>query len=108
MKFSSFVLGNDLWEEHFESLLPLVKVHIIDIWEERKSKVMLSVLNNPALTLQLGILGKLLGLMMQNSEGMYQEGKPGAGKLYYTEVCLCCSAHTSGCMVDGLGATAAF
>ena len=29
------------------------------------------------------------------------------GKLY-TDVCLCCSAHTSGCVVDGLGATAAF
>ena len=36
-----------------------------------------------------------------------QGGKPGTGKLY-TDVCLCCSAHTSGCMVDGLGATAAF
>ena len=60
--------------------------------------VMLSVLNNPVLTLQLGILGKLLGLS--------QGGKPGTGKLY-TDVCLCCSAHTSGCVVDGLGATAA-
>ena len=36
-----------------------------------------------------------------------QGGKPGTGKLY-TDVCLCCSAHTSGCVVDGLGATAAF
>ena len=48
---SSFVLGNELWEEHFESLLALVKVYIIDIWE-----AMLNVLNNPVLTLQLGIL----------------------------------------------------
>ena len=55
---------------------------------------MLSVLNNPVLTLQLG---KLLGLM---GEGMCQGGKPGTGKLYS----LCCSAHTSGCVVDGLGA----
>ena len=36
---SSFVLGNELWEEHFESLLALVKAYIIDIWEERKSKL---------------------------------------------------------------------
>ena len=43
----------------------------------------------------------------QNSEGMCQGGKPGTGKLY-TDVCLCCPAHTSGCVVDGLGATAAF
>ena len=72
-----------------------------------KSKVMLSLLNNPALTLQLGMLGKLLGLMAQNSEGMCQGGKPGTGKLY-TDVCLCCSAHSSGCVVDGLGTMAAF
>ena len=32
-------LGNELWEEHFESLLALVKAYIIDIWEERKSKL---------------------------------------------------------------------
>ena len=38
----------------------------------------------------------------QNSNG----GKPGTGKLY-TDVCLGCSAHTGGCMVDGLGATVA-
>ena len=28
---SSFILGNELWEEHFESLLALVKAYIIDI-----------------------------------------------------------------------------
>ena len=69
--------------------------------------VMLSVLNNPVLTLQLGILGEIAGVNGQNSEGMCHGGKPGTGKLY-TDVCLCCSAHTSGCVVDGLGATAAF
>ena len=26
---SSFILGNELWEEHFESLLALVKAYII-------------------------------------------------------------------------------
>ena len=36
---------------------------------------------------------------------MCQGGKLGIGKLY-TDVCLCCSGHTSGCVVDGLGATA--
>ena len=62
---SSFVLRNELWEEHFESLLPLVEAYIIDIWEELNLgyMAMLNVLNNPVLTLQLGILGKLLGLM---------------------------------------------
>ena len=35
--------------------------------------VMLSVLNNPALTLQLGILGKLLGLMGRIVKGCVRE-----------------------------------
>ena len=62
---SSFVLGNELWEEHFESLLALVKAHIIEIWEGKilGYMVMPNVLNNPVLTLQLGNLGILLRLM---------------------------------------------
>ena len=47
----------------------------------------------------------IAGVNGQNSKGMCQGGKPGTGKLYTT--CLCCSTHTSGCVVDGLGATAA-
>ena len=54
-----------------------------------------------------GDLEEIAGVNGQNSEGMCQGGKPGTGKLY-TDVCLCCSAHTSECVVDGLGATAAF
>ena len=65
---------------------------------------MLSVLNNPVLTLQLGILGKLLGLMGRIVKGCVRE----VSLAQYTDVCSCCSAHTSGCVVDGLGATAAF
>ena len=59
---SLFILGNGLWEEHLESLLSLVKAYFIDIWEEGYV-AMVNVLNNSVLTLQLGILGKLLGLM---------------------------------------------
>ena len=35
---SSFILGSELWEEHFDSLLPLVKNYIVNIWEARKIK----------------------------------------------------------------------
>ena len=94
---SSFVLGNELWEEHFESLLALVKAYIIDI----------ECAQQPRPHSPTGDLGEIAGVNGQNSEGMCQGGKPGTGKLY-TDVCLCCSAHTSGCVVDGLGATAAF
>ena len=61
--------------------------------------VMLSVLNNPVLTLQLGILGKLLGLMGRIVKG----GKPpGTGKLY-TDVCLCAPPTPVGAWSMALG-----
>ena len=78
---SSFVLGNELWEEHFESLLALVKAYIIDIWEERKSKLYGDVecAQQPRPHSPTGVNG-------QNSEGMCQGGKPGTGKLMYVYV----------------------
>ena len=84
-------------------------MYIIDIWEERKSKLYGDVecAQQPRPHSPTGDLGEIAGIIGQNSEGMCQGGKPGTGKLY-TDVCLCCSAHTSGCVVDGLGATAAF
>ena len=36
---SSFILGSELWEEHFVSLLPLVEDYIVDISEARKIKL---------------------------------------------------------------------
>ena len=67
---SSFVLGNELWEEHYESLL-----ESINIWEERKSRLYGDVecAQHPVLTLQLGILGKLLGLMGRIVKGCVRE-----------------------------------
>ena len=58
------------------------------------------VLTYPVLSLQLGML----------RSGMVSNGvrvvSTGTGKLN-TDVCLCGSAHTSGCVVDSLGAVAA-
>ena len=61
--------------KHFESLLALVKAYIIDIWEERKSKLYGDVecAQQPVLTLQLGILGKLLELMGRIVKGCVRE-----------------------------------
>ena len=36
---SSFILGSELWEEHFDSLLPLVKDYVVNIWEAWKIKL---------------------------------------------------------------------
>ena len=91
----AFVLGNELWEEHFESLLALVKAYIIDIiWEEK----LYGDAQQPRPHSPTGDLGEIAGINGQNSKGMCQGGKPGTG----TEVCLFCSAHTSGCVVDSL------
>ena len=77
---SSFVLGKELWEEHFESL---VKVYIIDIWEERKSLYGdVECAQQPRPHSPTGDLGEIAGVNGQNSEGMCQGGKPGTGKLH--------------------------
>ena len=36
---SSFILGSELWEEHFDSLLHLVKDYIVNIWVVWKIKL---------------------------------------------------------------------
>ena len=50
--------------------------------------------------------GDIAGVSGQNSKGLRQGGKPGTDKLY-TDVCLCGTAHFSGCVVNGLGAMVA-
>ena len=34
-----FYLSSELWEEHFDSLLPLVKYYVVNIWEAWKIKL---------------------------------------------------------------------
>ena len=46
-----------MWEEHFDSLLPLVKDYVVDIWEARKIKLY----GDDSSQSQLGIWGNLLG-----------------------------------------------
>ena len=36
---ASFVLGSELWEDHFSSMLDLVKDYIVDVWELRKARL---------------------------------------------------------------------
>ena len=36
---TSYVLGSELWEQNFKSLLRLVKEFIVNVWEVRKQKV---------------------------------------------------------------------
>ena len=60
---SSFILGSELWEEHFDSLLLLVKDYVVDIWEARKIKLYGDDSSQTgSLSPQPGIWGNLLGL----------------------------------------------
>ena len=100
---SSFVLGNELWEEHFESLLALVKAYIIDIWEERKSKLYGDVecAQQPRPHSPTWDLGKLLGLMGRIVKGCVRD-------VSLAQVsCILMYVYVAP-PVDGLGATAAF
>ena len=36
---ASFVLGSELWEDDFSSMLDLAKDYIVDIWELRKARL---------------------------------------------------------------------
>ena len=56
---SSFILGSELWEEHFDSLLPLVKDYVTS---GRRGKLNYMVMTHPSLSPQPGIWGNLLGL----------------------------------------------
>ena len=109
---ASFILGNELWEEHFDTRLALVKEYIIDIWEDRKSKLYgdSQCALQPSLQSPAGDLGDIAGVVGQDGKSMCQEGKPGTGKLdvVNNDVCMCGSAHANGCVVNGMSAMAAY
>ena len=51
---SSFVLGSELWEENFSSLLELVKGYVLRIWELRKgSGTIILTFSSPRLRVHL-------------------------------------------------------
>ena len=56
---SSLILGSELWEEHFDLLLRLVKDYATS---GRRRKLNYMVMAHPSLSHQLGIWGVLLGL----------------------------------------------
>ena len=61
LRNSYFIFGGELWEEHFDSLLHLVKDYVVNIWEAQKIKLYGDDLY-PSLRLKLRIWGILLGL----------------------------------------------
>ena len=101
---SSFILGSELWEEHFDSLLPLVKDYVVDIWEARKIKLYGD--DSSQSQSSTGDLGEFTGIEGQSGKNMCQGGKP---KFHssYIGMNVCGSAYENGCVVDCTCATAA-
>ena len=56
-----FILGSELWEQHFDSLLHLVEDYVFNIWEARKTILNYMVMTHLHLSLQPGIWRILLG-----------------------------------------------
>ena len=71
---SSFILGSELWEEHFDSLLPLVKEYVVDVWEARKIKLYGD--DSSQSQSSTGDLGEFTGIEGQSGKNMCQGGKP--------------------------------
>ena len=104
---SSFILGSELWEEHFVSLLRLVKDYIVNIWEVWKIKLYSD--DSSQSQSSTGDLGDLTGIEGQSGKNMCQGSKPDTGKFHssYIGMNVCGSAYENGCVVDGMCATAA-
>ena len=71
---SSFVLGNELWEEHFESLLALVKVYIIDM-HMGGNRLYYGDVECDQQPHPHSPTGEIAGVNGQNSKGMCRGGK---------------------------------
>ena len=101
---ASFVLGSELWEDDFSSMLDLVKDYIVDVWELRKARLYDENLSVPQ-------------SQCQNASGELGDVGGGGrlrclhGKVDTTISCMCTcsvgSAQCSGCVVYGPGAMAA-
>ena len=67
-----FILGSELWEQHFDSLLHLVVDYVVNIWEARKNILNYMVMTHLHLSLQpgiwrisLGLFGRMVNIMRQ-------------------------------------------
>ena len=103
---TSYVLGSELWEQNFKSLLRLVKEFIVNVWEVRKQKLYGddSCPNQLQSQSSPGGLGGVTGVEGKRG-GKFRDGKFREGKLYcvcYASVAVCnvcvdACACTCGC-----------
>ena len=89
---TSHVLGSELWEQNFKSLLRLVKEFIVNVFEVRKQKLYGddSCPNQLQSQSSPGGLGVATGVEGQR-DGEFWDGDFREGKLY----CVCCACRVS-------------
>ena len=115
------MLGSEHWEKNFKSLLFLVKEYIVDVWEVRKQILYADHACPSHLQSQssVGYLGGVTGVDGHRCGKLDKRGKSVNVNVHVNTCsihfgtnscvcsCVCCSAHGSGCVVDGGSATAA-
>ena len=98
---TSYVLGSELWEQNFKSLLRLVKEFIVNVWEVRKQKLYGddSCPNQIQSQSSLGGQGGATGVEGQR-DGKFREGKLHCvcySSVAACNVCVDACACTCGC-----------
>ena len=102
---TSYVLGSELWEDDFSSLLSIVKEFIVDVWESRKHACPGPQPNSSGW--DLGQDGKLWNGRNGRSGKLSHSYDMIGACIYSNDVNVCGSAHC-GCVVNGSVAMAAF
>ena len=103
---ASFILGSELWEDKFGSLLGLVKGFILDVWELRTVRL---YGDNPSVqqTQSQIASGELQGVAGGRGELRCLGGETDTSCSYGVCSFVNGSAHCSGCVVYGSSAMAA-
>ena len=79
---SSFILGSELWKDHFDSLLALVEDYIINISETHKLKLYGD--DSSQSQSSTGDLGDVTGFEGCSGVGMCQGGEPDTYEFHYS------------------------
>ena len=110
---TSYVLGSEYWEDDFDALLHLVKEFIVAIWEVRKQKLYgddshPGQLQHQSSAGDRGPVAGVGGRVGKSGKSGVSHGK-GEGHVVHAGVnCVCGSARSCGCVVNGSFARAAF
>ena len=69
---TSYVLGSELWEDDFSSLLSIVKEFIVDVWESRTLRLYMMKMHAlaPSLNPRGGILVRMVSCGMVGMAGV--------------------------------------